>query len=269
MQGNLLFIGCSHTNGYWFNDKTNDKNIWSDSNYAQIYAEKLADAKCFIYSSAGAPNNKYPRWVKSVVDKHLEVKGIVVQSTYWDRWLMANNTSLKFIQTDPDYFTRVYKETEKYILYDDFNTVDFETIEWNEKAKWDSIGMYNEGYPDSNGGYNWPGFDTNYMHMKFHTEIATHLKHEEYCKDIALIDTISSVPVYIWRINEKVQFPKKFNVYKELTNTKVFEQPANIWLKENLNVDIDEMKLDDEHYNVEAHTLIARHFIPELLNGTY
>jgi hypothetical protein len=26
--------------------------------------------------------------------------------------------------------------------------------------------------------------------------------------------------------------------------------------------------LDEEHYNEEAHRLIAQHFIPEVLNGT-
>ena len=114
MQGNLLFVGCSHTNGYWFNDKTNDKNVWDNNNYAQIYSQKLADEQCYIYSSAGAPNSKYPRWIRHILNIHKPL-GIVIQSTYWDRWLMANNMSLEFIQTKPDYFTRKFKEEEKYI----------------------------------------------------------------------------------------------------------------------------------------------------------
>lgn len=269
MQGNLLFVGCSHTNGYWYRKETNDKFVWDTNNYAQIYASQVAKDICYIYSSAGASNNKYPRWIRHILNIHPSVSGIVIQSTYWDRWTMANNTALEFKQTLPDYFVRKFKSEEKYILYDDFNTHDFKTIEWNEKVKWDSVGMYDEGYPDINGGYKWPGFDTNYMHMKFHTEVGTHLKHEEYCKDLSLISCMSNVPIYLWRINERVQFPNKFDVFSELKNVKIFTTPANIWIKENLNIDIEKMKLDDEHYNTEAHDIIARHFIPELLNGTY
>jgi len=267
MQGNLLFVGCSHTNGYWYNDNTDDKFVWDENNYAQIYASELADKQCYVYSSAGVSNNKYPRWIKHMLDTHNDISGIVLQSTYWDRWIMANNLDLQFRQLDLGHFTRKYKETEDYILYDDFNTVDYNVVEWNEKAKWDSIGVYEEGCPDLNGGYNWPGFDYNYMHMKFHTEIVTHLKHEEYCKDIALISSMSDVPIYIWRINEKVQYPHKFDVYGNLNNVKIYETPANIWIKEHLNIDIETMKLDIEHYNTDAHKLIAHHFIPEILNA--
>lgn len=268
MQGNLLFVGCSHTNGYWHSATTNDKYVWSDNNYAKIYAEELADSQCYIYSSAGVSNNKYPRWIRHMLNTHPNITGIVIQSTYWDRWMMANNIDLQFRTLDPDYFTRIYAEEEKYILYDDFNTLDYNVIEWNEKAKWPSIGMYEEGCPENNGGYNWPGFDTNYMHMKFHTEIATHLKHEEYCKDIALIDSMCDVPIYVWRINDKVQFPDKFDTFKPLKNVKIFYQSADTWIKNSLNIDIETMKLDEEHYNQEAHSLIAKHFIPEILNGS-
>lgn len=268
MQGNLLFVGCSHTNGYWHDSTTGDKYVWDKNNYAQVYAEELADSKCYIYSSAGVSNNKYPRWIRHMLNVHKDISGIVIQSTYWDRWVMSYNPLLLFRTLDVDYFTRTYHDTEKFTLYDDFNTIDHSIVEWNEKVKWDSVGMYNEGYPEINGGYNWVGFDTNYMHMKFHTEVSTHLIHEEYCKNIALIDAMSNVPIYIWRINEKIQFPDKFDLFRNLTNTTVFDLPANLWIKENLNIDIESMKIDEEHYNIDAHTLIAKHFIPEILNGT-
>lgn len=160
------------------------------------------------------------------------------------------------------------KEEDKVIFYDDFNTTDYNFVEWFEKVKWESVGNYDEGCPEFNGGYDWIGFDTNYMHMKFHTDIATHLKTEEYLKDIALIDAMVDVPVYVWRINDRAQRANRLDVYKPLNNIVHIETPADIWLKENLNIDIETMTLDEEHYNKEAHELIARHFIPEVLNGT-
>jgi hypothetical protein len=104
--------------------------------------------------------------------------------------------------------------------------------------------------------------------MKFHTEINTHLKAEEYLKDIALIDAMVDVPVYVWRINDRSQRADRLDVYKPLDNVVHIETPANIWLLDNLNIDIEKMTIDEEHYNKEAHELIARHYIPEILNGT-
>ena len=172
-------------------------------------------------------------------------------------------------ELDPGFFTKIEKTNDKVICYDDYNVdKNWKLVEWFEKIKWESIGNYTEGCPEFNGGFEWVGFDTNYMHMKFHTEVATHLKTEEYQKDIALIDAITDVPVYVWRINDKVQYPEKFDVYKKLDNVRVFDKPADIWLLENVNIDIKDMMLDEEHYNEEAHRLIAQHFIPEVLNGT-
>jgi len=268
MQGNLLFVGCSHTNGFHWNEKSGDKFHWQDNNYAKIYAESLADDICYIYAGSGAPNSKYPRWIRHVLNTH-KIDGVLIQSTYWDRWPMGNNLDLKFRHLEPGYFTRKFLESDKFVLYDDYNTRDYNVVEWNEKVKWDSVGMYDEGCPELNGGYDWKGFDTNYMHMKFHTEIVTHLKNEEYCKDIFVIDSMCNVPVYIWRINDRVQMSENLNMFGDLKNVKVFETPANIWIKDNLNIDIEEMKIDEEHYNFDAHKIIAEKFIPEVLNGSY
>lgn len=271
MQGNLLFVGCSHTNGFWgyVDDNGIQKVLWDKNNYAQIYAEELADSQCYIYSAAGAPNQRYPRWIRHMLNVHPNIKGVVIQSTYFDRWIMAINKELTFHTLDPGHFTRTHKEEEKFILYDDFNTVDYKHLEWNEKVKWDSVAMYEEEYPDVNGGYNWPGFDYNFMHMKFHTDLSTHLKHEEYCKDLALISAMcKDIPVYVWRINDRTQYPERFDTYSSLNNVKIFDTPASIWIKEKLGVDIEEMTLDQEHYNYDAHKIIAHEFIPELLNGT-
>ena len=76
MQGNLLFVGCSHTNGFWGGrDKDGGdlhKQVGDTNNYAEIYANEIADEKCYAYSSAGASNNKYPRWIKTVTNSRHE-----------------------------------------------------------------------------------------------------------------------------------------------------------------------------------------------------
>lgn len=271
MQDSILFIGDSHAHGYWYDTEINDLRFWDINNYAQIYANDIASSKCYVYSYPGAPNNKYPRWIKHMLNIHPDISAVLLQSTYWDRWIMANNIRLDFPELDVGHFTRKFYSDDNVILYDDYNTIEHIYLEWNEKPKWGSISKYNESVPDLNGLLNWPGYNSKYMHIKFHDEILTHLTYEMYSRDIALIDTIcaeKNIPVYIWRMTDRVEFPEKFDSFKKLTNTKIFRTPANIWIKENLNIDIDSKKVDEEHYNYESHKLVAHHFIPELINAS-
>jgi len=105
--------------------------------------------------------------------------------------------------------------------------------------------------------------------MKFHTDVTTHLTHETYCRNLSLIDLIckeKDIPVYVWRINDKVDWPKKFDTYSKLSNTKIFPQSAESWINEYQGIDITKTQVDEEHYSVDTHKLIAHKFIPELLN---
>lgn len=270
LTNSLLFVGDSHSHGYWYNKNKDKVECWDKNNYAEIYARDVAKIKSYVYSYPGAPNSKYPRWIKNMLNKHSDISTVLVQSTYWDRWLMAVNTDIaEFPEPTLDFLTREYHKEDYITLYDDYHTIDFRKVEWVEKPKWGDIKFYKEQFPDINGGLEWPGYRSEYMHIKFHDEIMTHLTYENYSKDIALIDSIChehTVPAVLWKINDRVEFPKKFDTFRKLTNVKVFEKPASTWLLENLNINIDTMKVDEEHYNYEAHHLIAKHFIPELLN---
>jgi hypothetical protein len=269
MQGNLLFVGCSHTSGYYADD--NGPSLWSKNNYAQIYADDIADKQCYIYGSTGAPNSKYPRWIRHVLNNHENVSGVVIQTTYWDRWSMGNNRTSLFLELPVGHFSYQHTVTDNYICYDDFNTLDHKVLEWNDKALWSQIDYWKWGNPgDIKPGTLWPGYNEGYMQTKFHTEVDTHLTNENYCKDIALIDAMcdeKNIPIYIWQINERVQTAKNLDMFKKLNNVKIFETPATVWLKEELNTDIDTMKVDEEHYNYEAHKLIAHKFIPKVLKS--
>lgn len=270
MQNSLLFIGDSHSHGYWYNKETDKVECWDQNNYAQIYAKNIAHQKSYIYSYPGAPNSKYPRWIKNMLNTHKDISTVLIQSTYWDRWLMAVNTDIsEFPELPLNYLTREYYKEELFTLYDDYHTIDFNKVEWVEKPKWGNIKPYKEQFPDVNGGLEWPGYWESYMHIKFYDEVMTHLTYENYSKDIALIDAICSehnTLALLWRINDRVEFPKKINTFKTLSNIKVFETPANVWLLNNLNIDIETMKVDNEHYNYNAHYLIAKHFIPKVLS---
>ena len=67
-----------------------------------------------------------------------------------------------------------------------------------------------------------------------------------------------------WKILSIV-FEKTGKISESLT---VIKKIVNKYIKENLNINIDTMMQDQEHYNVEAHKLIAHHFIPEVLHAS-
>lgn len=261
----VLFVGDSHSHGYWGTDQ--QRHFWQPNNYARIYAEHTG-RQTYVYSSPGAPNKKYPRWIKHMLLTHTDITAVVIQSTYLERWLMGINRNLEFLELPLDYFTRKFSEDANLTCYDDFNTQDYSCMEWQEKPEYSYITGYQDSIPALNGHSLWPGYRNSYMQIKFHTEVVTHITMEDYVKDITVIDSICrqhGVQGYIWRINDRVEFPRDFHRFCALSALTVFPTAADQWLRQNLAVDIDAMKLDGEHYDQRAHALIADHFIPQLL----
>ena len=272
-QNNILFVGDSHSHGYA--SKATDSptkwtvSKWGDNNYAEYYSRNIEDSQCYVYSSPGACNQIYPRWIRDMLNKHNDISAVVLQTTHWDRWQLAFSKHFGFDELAPDHFTQLHFQDESVVLYEDYFTQNYENVEWFDKVKFHQPhGAKADLWPWHYKDNVWPGDEKPYFNTKFHHEVVTHLTHEQYSKDIALIDAMCAekdIPCYIWRIIDGVEMPNNFNHYRNLTQTHVMHTPANIWIKENLNMDIETMKVDKVHYNNEAHKLIAKHFIPELL----
>jgi hypothetical protein len=270
-KGKVLFIGDSHCHGYWY-DKSADKVwVWDENNYSTIYACHLANSQCYVYSQGGAPNRKYVRWIRHMLEQHKDISAISLQATYWDRWVLGCNLAedgtpgFGFPMMPVGYFTKRVLDSDKFILYEDNNTIDGKIVEWNEKPHWiEKIKPYKEV---NTGETPWQGYKRNYMQIKLFNDLLTHITNEDYHKDIALIDSMCAergIPVYLWRINARVYLPLT-NEFRDLQAIKIMETPANLWINQQLGVDIENMKVDEEHYSLEAHELIAHHFIPHLL----
>jgi hypothetical protein len=270
-KGKVLFIGDSHCHGYWY-DKSADKVwVWDENNYSTIYADHLAGSQCYVYSQGGAPNRKYVRWIRHMLEQHRDISAVSLQATYWDRWVLGCNLAedgtpgFGFPNLPVGYFTKRISESDKFILYEDNKTIDGKIIEWNEKPHWiEKIKPYKEV---NTGETPWQGYERNYMQIKLFNDLLTHITNEDYHKDIALIDAMCAergIPVYLWRMNARVYLPLT-NKFRDLQAIKIMETPVNLWIREKLGVDIENMKVDEEHYSLEAHKLIAHHFIPHLL----
>jgi hypothetical protein len=106
------------------------------------------------------------------------------------------------------------------------------------------------------------------MYMQTYHYSLTHLAQQDYFRDILLCDTLCNVnnaKLHVWNINPRCFIPKETsNFYTELRQTTFADTDAQTHLKNTLGIDIEEHKVDSEHYNEYAHTLIAKHYIPHL-----
>ena len=263
--GDILFVGDSHSHGYWSDGR--DRFFWQDNLYAKIYS-RSCPYDCYVYSTPGAPNSKYPRWIAMMLQRHPGIKTVVIQSTYHDRWLMSLNRDLDYADLALDYFTRHWGSDRNLHCYDDFNTLDYRHIEWSEKPDFTAVGFYEQGLPHFANGQSWPGHHSKYMHIKFHAEVIGHLTVQQYIKDITVIDAVCrqhDARAVLWRINQRTDAPPDINRFCDLTQVKIMHTAADQWLLTHRGQDINTMMLDIEHYDVQAHTLIAEHFMPEVI----
>lgn len=261
-----LFIGDSHAHGYY--DNGEEVLYWQENNYAEHFAT-YSNCEVIIYSIPGASNEKYPTWIKSVLEKHKDVDRVVIQSTYWDRYVFGASKNLDLGFDLPIDAFMVDQSKDKIIRYTDNLTIDnyIETVEQIDKKYYD---QYNglEFNPKGTKEQRGP-FDKPFEYVKLFNELITHLQTKQFCKDLTVIDTICreyNVSWFLWRLNDRVTFPTNFELYSNLDNGHIFTMSAETYFKEK-NIDIDKMKLDVEHYTNKVHQLIAKDFLPKLLEN--
>ena len=138
MPGRTLFVGDSHSAGYWAH-KIDETNFGSDNCYGRIYSQEIGP--CVVYADPGSPNSVYPRWISSMFRKYIDIDKVVIQTTHWDRWKMGHSNELGFTQLPNDYFLATHEEQENFVLHTDFSTVDYSIVEWSDKVKFNGTNL--------------------------------------------------------------------------------------------------------------------------------
>ena len=265
----ILFIGDSHTSGYSIDQGPLPNiyipKIWESNNYAEIYCKKN-DSDGVIYATPGVGNDRYPDWIKFCLDMYPDIDTLVLQTTYWNRWMLSSN---------------LYSTFEEEIPLDNFTV---------QQDQGDSITRYmDHTQQDCNGHYlfhakTYPGHmdhlqmpdieklepfeSANYLQMKIFNELETFISKQRYTRDLSLIDKMckeKNVKFHMWRLNTDVFIPNEIKVYGDL-DIVLERKPCVDFLKEN---GIDHTKHhtgnDNEHYDYIFHEAIADQFIPYLL----
>ena len=94
----IAALGCSHTCGYHVADIPDDVSLnhetwpysgkWHDNNWAEFYINsKDADGVIFANSSNGWW--EYSEWLSFLFKKYDDIKEVVVQNTYWNRFRLT------------------------------------------------------------------------------------------------------------------------------------------------------------------------------------
>jgi len=272
--GRKLFVGCSHSYGYIqpeFTDRP--QNIWRENNYAEIYF-KTNNQSTVIYASAGTGNRSYPVFLADAFSKYNDIDEVFVQSTYWGRFPIAINPSLDETEVKPlDFFLRKNNEdTEKLHRYDILLSPDYihhENFIKPEAEDYDRMPYIRDTIPWQSE----PDVRRNsYMYIQMYHYNQTHLEQHDYFKDMLVCDTLcrnNDAKMRLWNINNKCYIPKETaNYFTDLQVTTIADKSARMYLLDKLNIDIDEHKVDSEHYNEYAHSLISEHYIPYLREQT-
>ena len=278
-----LFMGDSHSAGYHMTNLDTPRPTpvyWSKNNYAEIYSH-TNDKEIALYAMPNASNKKYPIWLKTMLDKYSDIDSVFVQSTYWNRDLLAANKNLDIADgMKSDHFCTPGRSKFPVPEYRDSKLIERWT---DELVSDDYIENCVRTAPNSKHleykGFTFEELDCGmenilnmpYAYVKLWHEHITHLQYREFCSNLFIIDTLCKnygVKWHLWTINDRVVMPKDLNFYGPLENCIRAEVSAETFIKDKHKLNIEEMVLDGEHYNYNVHKIIANEFIPYIKNLT-
>lgn len=262
----VLFVGDSHSAGYVKDLQSDIPTFWNENNYAEIYSIQN-DIDSVIYALPGGCNRKYPVWISYVLENY-KVDKIFVQSTYWDRYLVAHDGSLDRGESlTKDAFVKRFDDTNngRTHRYTDmfFNENRFELMVGTYDELWTQFEGFKFNFDDPTSHYQI--FEKKYKYSKLWHEALTHLQLRDYLTDLIVIDHMAmehDIPVYVWNINNRVHIPENKSLFGKFKNTIFAKKSAEDYLIEKHGMKIEKMQLDGEHYNLDVHQAIAESYLP-------
>lgn len=269
--GRTLFLGDSHTCGY---DTLpgfigpGSFSVWQENNYAEIYA-KEHNKNVVVYAMPGSNNRAYSDWLGSMFKKYDDIDEVFVLLSSMNRFMLGHNQKLLADTVPIDQFTHFEGQSEDGLSdrYLDATTVG------------DYFQLYQK--PIEQDYSNFPGIEfsyetgltkpdlreSTYMEIKTFFELNTHLEQRDFFKDVYTWDNMCAdrnIPVYLFQMRERLQFPKDLDFYGKLKATTVAETSVETYFKKK-NLNPDKYHTDDgEHYNKQFHHLIATKFLKHL-----
>lgn len=261
-----LFIGDSHTTGY-VDDPVKGTLFWQENNYAEIYS-KLHNKPVVIYAMPGGCNKKYPIWLRAMFERYNDIDEVFVQSTYWNRYLMACSRMLdvgdgikaNHFSDGPIVEGQIERWTDHRVSEDYMELVEQCRPELFEEFK-------GFNYDERNTTADWGPFNEKYAYTKLWHESVTHLQYREYCTDLYVLDNLChdyGVKWHLWSINNRVFMPEHYEFFGPLKRCIRSDMSVEGYVRDKYGYNIEDKTSDGEHYLYDTHEIIAKEYIPYL-----
>jgi hypothetical protein len=267
-----LFIGDSHTCGYWSHPTERGPGsytYWNDNNYSESYA-KQNNKPTAIYSMAGVTNRVYTDWLKSMFEQYDDIDEVFICLTAFNRFVLGFDDKLSDDVASVDHFSKKMESSDGFIdRYSDL-TVSDKHIQLFNKPTYEDYDQFPGIDLDMDHGLTIPNLRKNtFMQVKLFFELNTFVEKRDFLLNVYAWDNICAdhgAKLYLFNFTERLRFPKSFEYYGKLKTTTLSPLTVEKFFKDK-NIDHNNYLIEDkEHYNKFFHDLIAEKYIPWLKN---
>lgn len=260
-------IGCSHSAGYQFPPPDGIHDRWNDNNWAEIYINNQ-NKDGAIFACPGRGWYDYSERLAYLFKKYNDIDEVIVQQTYWNRFRFGFSTPCFYENIIPLDAHMMQEETKGNI--DCYNIA-----MWNDELK-----SFDGGRITLAGDYaiqptvsmKFDPFDLiepnlqqeGYQRLKSWYEVMTVVNQRQFFKEVYLWNTMckeNNAVLKIFAMNDQTWLPKDLNMIGNI-QADVSEKTVLQFLL--TKGELKEFVVDDEHFNLEAHTLIANEYIPNM-----
>jgi hypothetical protein len=285
----IAALGCSHTAGYNIKNAPGDDvpltqenwpfaGRWQKNNWAEEYINsKNADG--VIFARIGIGWYEYSEWLSFLFKKYNDIKEVIVQNTYWNRFRVTAINPSDYEHMIP--LEALYKhETTKgkidcwtkHVEVRDSDNPNFRVIDAPHqiRAK-DYVNTVNINITH-HPRFQWlePNLrQITYMEGKTWLEIMSLKSQREWLKEIYILQTLCKeygAELKLFGLNKHTWIPDKMNDYFNFDSIQVAKDSVEEWFSQNKRIDIQKHTLDDEHYSQEIHKMIALEYLPSQFN---
>jgi len=259
-------IGCSHSAGYSYSKQHGTRDRWNDNNWAEIYINNQ-NKDGVIFACPGRGWYDYSERLAFLLKKYDDIDEVVIQQTYWNRFRIGFQNPCHYENLVPLDTHMNLEETKGRIDCYNINM-------WNDDTK-----SFDGSRITVKGDYaisptialqfdpfdiTEPNLQTDgYQRVKAWYEIMTLVNQRSFFKEIYLWNTMckdKNIDLKIFTINEQTWLPEDLNIIGDCSYGKVANKSVDTFLSTKGKT----FTIDDEHYNVEAHQLIANEYVPNI-----
>lgn len=201
--------------------------------------------------------------------KYNDIDEVIIQQTYWNRFRFGYST--------PNFYENLIPLEAHMRLEETKERIDCYNISmWNDTLKSCDVGRItvagDYAIPPVIGmtfdpfDVHEPNLQTDgYQRVKANYELMTVVSQREFFKEVYLWNTLckeNNAQLKIFAMNENTWIPKDLNIIGNCNHSVVASKTVEQFLQTKGN--LETFYIDDEHYNNDAHKLIAEEFVPNI-----